>query len=151
MLRKEFSEALKTAMKAKDERTISTVRLILAALKDRDIAARAKGNTEGIGEDDIRLLLQAMIKQRGESIGLYERGGRLDLAEQEREEIRVIERFLPAPMSDEEMTGAIRDIIGAIGAKGLKDMGRIMAALRQKYPGRMDLAKANAKVKEILG
>jgi uncharacterized protein YqeY len=151
MLRSELSDALKIGMKAKEVRTVATVRLILAALKDRDIAARGKGNLDGIGEDEIRLMLQSMIKQRRESIALYEKGGRLELAEQEAEEIRIIQRFLPAPLGDDEMAAAISGVIAEAEAKSLKDMGRVMATLKERYAGRMDFAKASAAVKEQLG
>ena len=151
MLRLELSGALKIGMKAKEGRTVATVRLILAALKDRDIAARGKGNLDGIGEDEIRLMLQSMIKQRRESIALYEKGGRLELAEEEAEEIQIIQRFLPAPLSDDEMAAAISGVIAEAEAKSLKDMGRVMATLKERYAGRMDFAKASATVKEQLG
>ena len=151
MLRSELSEALRAAMKAREVHTVSTVRLILAALKDRDIAARGKGNLEGIGDDEIRLMLQSMIKQRRESIALYEKGGRLELAEQEADEIGIIERFLPTQLGEDEMVAAIASAIAEIDAKSLKDMGRAMAALKQKYAGRMDFAKASAMVKARLG
>jgi uncharacterized protein len=151
MLRSELRDALKIGMKAKEGRTVATIRLILAALKDRDIAARAKGNLDGIGEDDIRLMLQSMIKQRRESIALYENGGRLELAEGETEEIEIIQRFLPAPLGEEEMAAAITDVIAEAEAKSLKDMGRVMAALKERYAGRMDFAKASATVKTQLG
>ena len=151
MLRSELSDALKIGMKAKAVRTVATVRLILAALKDRDIAARGKGNLDGISDDGIRLMLQYMIKQRRESIALYEKGGRLELAEQEAEEIRIIQRFLPAPLSDAEMAAAISGVIAEAEAKSLKDMGRVMATLKECYAGRMDFAKASAAVKEQLG
>ena len=151
MLRQELKEALKVAMKAKDENKVSTVRLILAALKDRDIAARGHGNVEGIGDDDIRLMLQAMIKQRRESIALYEKGGRLELAQQEADEIKVIEGFLPAQLGEAEMAKAIDEVIGRLGATSLKDMGRTMAALKESYAGRMDFTKASAMVKKRLG
>ena len=151
MLRSELRDALKIGMKAKEGRTVATIRLILAALKDRDIAARAKGNLDGIGEDDIRLMLQSMIKQRRESIALYENGGRLELAEGETEEIEIIQRFLPAPLGEEEMAEAITGVIAEAEAKSLKDMGRVMAALKERYAGRMDFAKASATVKTQLG
>ena len=151
MLRQRLSDALKTAMLGKDARTVSTVRLILAALKDRDIAARPRGVTAGIGEDEILQMLQSMVKQRRESIALYEQGGRLELAQQEAEEIVVIERFLPAQLSEAETAAAVGDIIAEIGAAGLKDMGRTMAALKDRFAGRMDFTKASAVVKQQLG
>jgi len=150
MLRNQLSEALPAAMKAKDDRAVSTVRLILAALKDRDIAARGKGNSDGIEENEILQMLQTMIKQRHESIEMYEKGARMELAQQEREEIDVIKRFLPEQMTEDAATSAIMDLIKELGADGLKDMGRIMAALRERYAGRMDFAKASGLVKAQL-
>ena len=151
MLRTRLNDALKAAMKAKETRTIATVRLILAALKDRDIAARGKGNLEGIDEDGILAMLQSMIKQRRESIVLYEKGGRLELARQEAEEITVIEQFLPRQLGEDEMAEAVKTVIQEVEAKSLKDMGRTMAALKERYAGRMDFHKASARVKERLG
>lgn len=150
MLRQRLADALKDSLKSKDQAAVSTVRLILAALKDRDIAARGKGNRDGIGEDEILAMLQSMIKQRQESIALYEQGGRLELAEQERAEIKVIERFLPTQMDEAEVQEAVRTVIAQTGAQGLKDMGRTMAALKQRYSGQMDFAKASALVKQAL-
>ena len=151
MLRTRLNDALKAAMKAKEKRTIATIRLILAALKDRDIAARGKGNLEGIDEDGILAMLQSMIKQRRESIALYEKGGRLELAQQETEEITVIEQFLPRQLGEDEMAEAVKTVIQDVDAKSLKDMGRTMAALKERYAGRMDFHKASAQVKERLG
>lgn len=150
MLRARLNDELKTAMKAKDQRAVSTVRLILAALKDRDIAARTKGNTEGIGEEEIGDLLQKMVRQRRESIELYERGNRMDLAQQEREEIAVIERFLPRQMSDADMAEAVSAVITELAVASIKDMGRVMAALKQRHAGQMDFSKASALVKQRL-
>lgn len=151
MLRQRLNQELKTAMLAKDARTVSTVRLILAALKDRDIAARGRGVSDGIGEDEILQMLQSMMKQRRESISLYEQGGRLELAQQEAEEIAIIERFLPRQLSQEETAEAVRGLIAELDAHGLKDMGRVMAALRERYAGQMDSSKASAIVKQQLG
>jgi len=151
MLRQQLNDALKTAMLGKDARTVSTVRLILAALKDRDIAARPKGVVDGIAEDEILQMLQGMIKQRRESITLYEQGNRPELAQQEREEITVIERFLPSQMSEAEAAEAIAQVVAEIGAVGVKDMGRVMAALKERYAGRLDFAKAGAAAKAALG
>ena len=150
-LRTRLNDALKAAMKAKGTLTMATIRLILAALKDRDIAARGKGNLEGIDEDGILAMLQSMIKQRRESIVLYEKGGRLDLARQESEEITVIEQFLPRQLGEDEMAEAVKTVIQEVDAKSLKDMGRTMAALKERYAGRMDFHKASARVKEQLG
>ena len=151
MLRQQLSDALKASMLAKDARTVSTVRLILAALKDRDIAARSRNVKDGIGEDEILSMLQGMVKQRKESIVLYDQGGRADLSAKEAEEIAIIEKFLPARMSEAETEAAVAETIKAIGAAGLKDMGRTMAALKEKFAGRMDFTKASALVKAKLG
>lgn len=151
MLRPSLNDALKRAMLARDARTVSTVRLILAALKDRDIAARGRGVSEGIGDDEILQMLQSMVKQRRESIALYEQGGRLELAQQEAEEIAIIERFLPRQLSEAETAEAVRVLIAELGAAGLKDMGRVMTALRERYAGQMDFSKASGIVKQQLG
>ena len=150
MLRTRLRESLTVAMKAKDERSVSTLRLILAAVKDRDISARAKGNMDGISDEEILGLLQSMIKQRHESITLYKQGGRQDLVDQETQEIAVIQKFLPQQMQADEMTDAIGKVIAELEAKSLKDMGRTMAALKERYAGRMDFAKASALVKQKL-
>ncbi len=150
-MRERLSEELKAAMKAKDTRVVATVRLIVAALKDRDIAARGKGNADGIDETEILQMLQTMVKQRHESIEHYEKGGRLDLVKQESEEIDIIRRFLPAQMSETEMNAAVAESIAELEASSLKDMGRTMAALRERYAGRMDFALASAIVKKQLG
>ena len=150
MLRKELSDALKTAMKARDATSVSTVRLILAALKDRDIAARGSGMPDGIGDDEILEMLQKMIRQRRDSIVLYEQGGRLELAEKEQDEIGVIERFLPRQMDEASTEAAVATVIDEIGAEGLKDMGRIMAALKARFSGRMDFGRASAMVRARL-
>jgi len=151
MLRQNLNEALKAAMLGKDALTVSTVRLILAALKDRDIAARPKGVADGIPDEDILSMLQGMVKQRRESIALYEQGGRPELAQKEAGEIAIIERFLPERMSEAEMNKAIAATLAEVGAKGLKDMGRAMAALKERYAGRMDFTRASAIVKQQLG
>lgn len=150
MLRDQFKDAMKEAMRAKDQRTLSTVRLILSTLKDKDIAARPSGNADGIDEASILSMLQGMIKQRQESAELYDKGDRKDLADQEREEIAVIERFLPKQMSDDEVTAAIAAVIEATGAASIKDMGKVMAELRARYAGQMDFGKASASIKKAL-
>lgn len=150
MLRDRLSTALKDALKAKDARRVSTLRLILAALKDRDIAARSEGNAKGIGDDEILNMLQKMIKQRRESIALYEQGGRLELAQQEQEEIDIIQEYMPRQLSEEEMEAAARNYIAEIDAKGIKDMGRTMAGLKERYSGRMDFGRASSVVKRLL-
>jgi uncharacterized protein YqeY len=150
MLRSRLGQALKEAMKAKDGRRVSTLRLILAALKDRDIAARTSDPTEGISDAEILQMLQTMIRQRRESIVLYEQGGRPDLAEQERQEIEVIEDFLPRQLDPAEIEAAARNVIQEIDAKGIKDMGRTIAALKQRHAGQMDFSKAAAVGKQLL-
>ena len=150
MLRTRLSNALKAAMKEKDGRSVSTLRLILAALKDRDIAARSKGNQEGVSDDEVLGLLQSMIKQRHESIDLYEKGGRMELAQGEAEEISVIEGFLPEQMSEEEIATVITGVVDEVGAETLKDMGKVMTALKEQFAGQMDFGKASAIVKERL-
>jgi uncharacterized protein YqeY len=151
MLREAFTERLKAAMRAKDTRTLTAVRLILAGLKERDVAARSSGNQEGIADPEILRLLQGMIKQRRESIALYQQGKRPELARQEEEEIAVIESFLPRQMSEEETAAAARAAIAETGAAGVKDMGRVMATLRERHAGVIDLARAGAIVKQLLG
>ena len=150
MLRARLSEALKTAMRERDQAAVSTVRLILAALKDRDIAARGKGNAEGIGEPEILQLLQSMVKQRRESIELYAKGGRQDLVDQEAREIVVIERFMPQQMDEVAMSAAIAAVAAEAGATGIKDMGRVMTLLRERHAGQMDFARASQLVKQTL-
>ena len=151
MLRTRLNDALKDAMKAKDKCATATLRLILAALKDRDIASRTNGsNDEGVGEDQILELLQKMVRQRRESIEAYEKGGRSDLVQKEEEEITVIERFLPKPLSETETRDAIEGVISELEASTIKDMGKVMGALKQRYPGRMDFGKASSLVKQAL-
>jgi len=150
MFREQLPEALKAALKDKDERAVSTLRLIMAALKDRDIAARSKGNMDGIPEDEILQMLQTMVKQRRESISMYEKGGRLELAEQEGEEIAIIQRFLPEQLNEAATEAAVDKTIVDIGAGGLKDMGAVMGALRENYASQMDFGKASAIVKARL-
>jgi uncharacterized protein YqeY len=151
MLRNSLNDALKAAMRDRDSATTSTVRLILAGLKDRDIAARPKGNSTGIGDDEILSMLQGMIKQRRESIALYEKGKRADLVDKETAEIVVIERFLPQQMDESAAAQAIAKVIEELGATTVKDMGRIMAELKARHAGQMDFAKASALVKQRFG
>ena len=150
MLRARISDALKMAMKAKDKHTVSTIRLILAALKDRDIAARSKSNNDGVSEDEILSMLQSMIKQRHESVTMYKKGGRAELAEQETSEIGIIQTFLPEQMDETSIDTAIQEAIDNLSANSLKDMGKVMGALKEKFAGQMDFSKASAKVKEKL-
>jgi uncharacterized protein YqeY len=151
MLRTRLEEALKAALRARDDCATSTLRLIIAALKDRDIAERGKGNPAGLTNEQILGLLQSMIKQRQESIRLYEQGDRRDLAEQEAKEISVIEQFLPPQMDEQGIQDAVREAIAELGAKTLKDMGRVMGLLKERYAGQIDLATAGKFVKQHLG
>ena len=150
MLRDKLNEALKEAMRARDMEAVGAVRLILAKLKEVDIASRTEANREGVSDDKILSMLQGMIKQRNESITLYEKGNRPELATKEKAEIAVIERFLPKQMDDAAVDAAVKEAIAAAGAKSVKDMGGVMAALKTKYAGQMDFAKASAAVKKAL-
>lgn len=149
MLRERINDGLKEAMKAKNERRVSTLRMINSALKNADIEARGAGKGP-LSDADLLGLLQKMIKQRQESVELYEKGGRTDLAAQEREEIAIIQDFLPQQMSDDEMQAAVDAAIQESGAAGMKDMGRVIAVLRGRYAGQMDFAKASALTKARL-
>ena len=151
MLRVKLGDALKVAMKSNNRRAVSTLRLILAALKERDIAHRTQGaDEEGVGEGEILALLQSMIKQRRDSIDAYNKCGRKELAEGEAEEIEIINEFLPEQMSDTAVENAVREIISLSEASSIKDMGQVMGLLREKFAGRMDFGKASAIVKEKL-
>lgn len=150
MLREQIKSALKVAMIAKNKHKVSTLRLIMAALKDRDIAARVQDNPDGISEAEILSLLQSMVKQRRDSITLYESGNRLELAEQEASEITIIEEFLPKQMDEDSITSVVESLIEELGASSLKDMGRTMAALRERFAGQMDFGKASAIIKARL-
>ncbi|CDZ45562.1 GatB/YqeY domain-containing protein [Neorhizobium galegae] len=149
MLRDKLSDALKESMKAKDTRRLSTVRLIQAAIKDRDIANRGLGK-DPVSDDDILQILQKMVKQREESAKIYQDAGRAELATQEREEIEIIKGFMPEQLSDETVQELIKAAIAESGAQGLRDMGKVMAVLKEKHPGQMDFAKASGVVKELL-
>jgi uncharacterized protein YqeY len=149
MLRDDINTALKNAMKSGDKRRVSTLRLVNSALQNADIEARGLGKA-ALSDDDLLGLLQKMIKQRHESIELYEKGGRADLAAQEREEVAIISAYLPQQMSEDEAKAAIAAAIGETGAQGMKDMGKVMAALKQRYAGRMDFGKASPVVKGLL-
>jgi uncharacterized protein YqeY len=151
MLRSQLNDALKVSLKEKEQTATSTLRLILAALKDRDIAARGRGQMEGIEEPEILEMLQKMIKQREESIAAYDKGGRPDLVEKEEAEILVIRRFMPQPLSEAETEAVIDGMIGELDASSIKDMGRVMGALKEQYPGRMDFSLASRLVKGKLG
>ena len=151
MLRNQISNAYKSAMKQKETVAVSTLRLIQAAIKDRDIAARSKGNLDGIPNDEVLSLLQSMIKQRRDSIEAYEKGGRMELAQQEAEEIAIIQKFLPTQLTPEEIAIAVDRIITDVNASTLKDMGKVMSALKDQFAGQMDFAKASNVVKSKLG
>lgn len=148
-MRERLTDALKDAMKAQEKRRTSTLRLITAAIKDRDIAARSAGK-DRISDADILEVLAKMIKQRRESVTIYEEAGRLELAQQEQEEITIIEAFLPQQLSDDEILTAVKGVIVELGAVGLKDMGRIMSELKGRHAGQMDFGKASGMVKKIL-
>jgi uncharacterized protein YqeY len=150
MLRNDINNALKDAMKAQDQRRVSTLRMVNAAFKNADIDARGTGKGP-LSDDELRAQLQKLIKQRQESADLYEKGGRPELATQEREEVAIISSFLPKQMSEDEIKAAVAAVVTETGAASMKDMGRVMAALRERYAGRMDLAKAGGLVRSQLG
>ena len=150
MLRTSLNEALKTALKSQDKCEISTLRLILAALKDRDIAARSTGNCDGIVDDEILEMLNKMVRQRRDSAEVYRANSRPELADKEERETEVIQRFLPQPLNDDEMQGAIGEVIGELDAQTIKDMGKVMGTLKERFAGRMDFGKASALVKQQL-
>jgi uncharacterized protein YqeY len=137
-------------MRAREMGAVGTIRLILAKLKEVDIASRTEANREGVADDKILSMMQGMIKQRNESITLYEKGNRADLADKEKAEIVVIQRFLPKQMDEAAVEAAVKDAVTAAGATSIKDMGGVMAALKAKYAGQMDFAKASAVVKKVL-
>jgi hypothetical protein len=149
MLRTGINDAMKVAMKARDERRVSTLRLMNAAIKNADIEARGHGK-EPLNEAELMSLFQKMIKQRQESAELYDKGGRPELAAQERAEIEIIASYMPKQMSDAEAGAAIAAIVHEINAQGMKDMGRVMAALKERFAGSMDLGKASARIKDLL-
>ena len=150
MLRERFNEVLKEAMRAKEQAKVGTIRMILAGVKDRDIAARPQGNSTGIDDGAILNLLRSMIKQRQESIEMYRQGGRQELVDKEAAEILVIESFMPQQMNDEETRAAVTAVIKETGAATIKDMGKVMAELRVRHAGVMDFAKAGPLVKAAL-
>ena len=149
-LRKNVAESYRSSMKEKKIIAVSTLRLIMAALKDRDIAVRGKGNPDGIEDGEILQMLRSMIRERRESISLYEQGCRIDLAQREQEEIYVIERFLPVLLNEAETKQAVEEAISRCSAEKLKDMGRVMTHLRERFPGRIDMTEASAVVKSRL-
>jgi|SRR6185295_12173610 len=144
-LRERFSEAMKAAMKAKETKRLSTIRLMLDGVQKQEIASRA-----AISEDEVLAVLSRMIKQREESAATYDTGGRPELAAGEREEIAIIREFMPQQLSADETKAAVQEVIAATGAGSMKDMGKVMAALKERYAGQMDFAKASAQVKELL-
>jgi uncharacterized protein len=148
-MRDTIAGALTTAVKAQDKRRVSTLRLIMAAIKDRDILNRGTGK-DPVSADDISMILAKMIKQREESAKLYEEGNRLELAEQERAEIEIIRDFMPKQLGESDIRNACTQVIDEVGAGGLRDMGKCMNALKERYAGQMDFSKASGIVKEIL-
>ena len=150
MLREKINNALKEAMKAREEKRVLTLRLINAAIKDRDIVARGKGEEDGVNDEAILQLLQSMIKQRLDSIELYQKGNRQDLVDSENKEIEIIKSFLPRQLEAEEVIKAVAATIEKLEAKSIKDMGKVMAELRKDYAGQMDFAKASNLIKEKL-
>jgi hypothetical protein len=151
LLRERFTETLKEAMKAKDSVRLDTVRMAMAEMKKRDIEARAAGNADGIGDAEIQSMLQKLVASRRDSIALYEKGGRPELAAKEAAEIAILESFLPKQMSAAEIEAAAKAEIAAAGATTIRDMGKVMAAMKAKYTGQMDLAAGSATVKKLLG
>jgi uncharacterized protein YqeY len=149
-LRAQLTDAMKEAMKSKDAKRLATVRLILAALKDRDIAARSETSKDLVSDDDILTLLAKMIKQREESAAAFDAGNRPEMATGEREEIAVIRTFMPAQMDDAAMKDAVAKTIAEAGATSIKDMGKVMAVLKERYAGQMDFSKASAATKDAL-
>jgi uncharacterized protein YqeY len=149
-LRQKMTDAMKEAMKAKDAKRLATVRLMLAALKDRDIAARSETSRELLGDDEILSLLAKMIKQREESAAVYLQGGRPELADNEKAEIAIIREFMPKQMDEADAKAAIAAVVAELGATSVKDMGKVMGALKERYAGQMDFGRASGQVKEAL-
>jgi uncharacterized protein YqeY len=149
-LRAQLNDSMKEAMKAKDAKRLATLRLVLAALKDKDIAARSETSRELLGDDEILSLMAKMIKQREESAAVYRQGGRPELAENEEAEIVIIRSFMPAQMDEAAMKAAIAKTIAEVGAASIKDMGKVMAVLKERYAGQMDFGKASAATKDAL-
>ena len=149
-MRSELDTNLKEAIKSQEKQRVATLRLINAAIKDRDIAVRSEENTEGVSDAEIILILSNMVKQRKQSIIQYEEGGRVELAEREREEIKIIQEFLPNQLTDEEIHKEILKIINSDEQLTIKDMGKIMGQLKEKFSGRMDFGKASGIVKALL-
>ncbi len=150
MLREELSNALKEAMKNKDMETVGAVRLIIAGQKEKDVVARGSGK-ECASDQELLSMMQTMIKQRTESARIYREGGREELAVKEEKEIKVIERFLPKQLGEDETKDIIKNIMAEIGASSIKDMGKVMAELKAKYAGQVDMGKASSLIKSLLG
>ena len=149
-MRTRLQDGMKAAMKSGEKRKLTTLRLINAAIKDRDINARGSGK-ERVSDDEILAILTKMIKQREESARIYEEGNRLELAAQEREEMEIIREYLPKQMNDEEVRTACTEIVSEVGGEGLRDMGKCMNAIKERYPGQLDVSQASKVVKELLG
>ncbi len=150
MLRDDLQNALKEAMKNKDMETVGAVRLIIAGLKEKDVVARGSGK-ECASDQELLAMMQTMVKQRNESARIYKEGGRPELAEKEEKEIKVIEKFLPKQLSEDETKEIIKNIMAEIGASSIKDMGKVMAELKGKYAGQVDMGKASSLIKALLG
>lgn len=150
-IRTEINAKLKESIKNKQQVVTSTIRLIMAALKDRDIMARSSGKAEGIDDSEILSMLQSMIKQRKESVKMYEDANRPELAEREQEEIETIQMFMPKQLSEEEILGIVKSKIESVGAESIRDMGKVMGVLKSEYAGQMDMGRASAMIKEQLG
>ena len=150
-MRDTLTDAMKQAMRDKDSLKLSTLRLVNAAIKDQDIAERGKGNDAGLDDAAILSLLAKLVKQREDSAKTYEDAGRAELAQKERDEVKIIEEFLPQQLSEDEITAAVKEAIASTGAEGMKDMGKVMGALKAAYAGQMDFGKAGGIVKAELG
>ncbi|MBB3945679.1 hypothetical protein GGQ73_001614 [Rhizobium skierniewicense] len=149
MIRDTFAAALKDAMKAREPRRLSTIRLVQAAVKDRDIANRGVGK-DPVSDEEILQILAKMIKQREESASIYDQAGRAELAEHEREEIIIIKGFMPEEIPQEKVRAILEGVIAETDASGLRDMGKVMAVLKERYPGQIDFGKASGLIKELL-
>ena len=149
-MRETINSAIKDAMRSKDKLRLSTLRLVNAAIKDKDIALRTEDRPEGVSSSEILQILGKMVKQRQESAKAYEEGGRLELAEQELSEITIIEEFLPRQLSDDEVKKVIKDTIASVSASSIRDMGKVMGSLKLHYTGQLDFGKAGAMIKELL-
>ncbi|MGJ8584950.1 MAG: GatB/YqeY domain-containing protein [Marinosulfonomonas sp.] len=149
-IRSQIQDALKSSMKAREAERLSTLRLINAAIKDRDIALRGEGNDDGVSDAEVLGILGKMVKQRQESARAYEEGGRLELAQQELSEIKVIEDFLPRQLNEAETAAAIDAAIAETGAESIRDMGKVMGVLKSKYTGQMDFGSVGPKIKDML-